>query len=271
VLSVKGLSFYYHPDRIILKDISFVLESHDILCLLGPNGTGKTTLLRCLLSLNKMKSGRIDIDGFDLTRTSAKKRAQMMAYVPQATTMAFPYEAKEVVLMGRVAHLATGKRPTKKDRMIAEEAMDKLGILHMSRYLFNEMSGGEKQMVLVARALAQQAQILIMDEPTANLDYCNQIRMLQVIKALAKRGYSILMTSHFPDHAFLACNKAVLMRDGIVMAQGIPEAVVTTENLTKLYATPVSVTEARLEEQDKFIKVCVPVMNEYKKERGEIR
>ncbi|MBC3889199.1 ATP-binding cassette domain-containing protein [Acetobacterium paludosum] len=265
MLEVEGLSYYYHPDRIILKDVSFVLENQDILCMLGPNGTGKTTLLRCLLSLNKMKSGRIEIDGFDLTRTSVKKRAQMMAYVPQATTMAFPYEAREVVLMGRVAHLATGKRPTKKDRLISEEAMDKLGILNMSRYLFNEMSGGEKQMVLVARALAQQAQILIMDEPTANLDYCNQIKMLQVIKSLAEQGYSILMTSHFPDHAFLACNKTVLMRDGVIMAQGLSEDVVTTKNLSMLYDTPVSVIEARLDDQDRVIKVCVPIMNEYKK------
>jgi len=261
VLSVKGLSYYYIPDRIILKDISFELASHDILCLLGPNGTGKTTLLRCLLSLNKMKSGSIEIDGYDYTRAPPKKRAQMMAYVPQATTMAFPYEAREIVLMGRVAHLATGSRPTCKDRKFADGAMEQLGILHLSRYLFNEMSGGEKQMVLVARALAQQSKILIMDEPTANLDYSNQIKMLQVIKSLAEKGYSILMTSHFPDHAFLACNKTALMRDGVIMAQGMPDKVVTTENLSKLYATPVCVTKAKLDSRDTETKVCIPLMN----------
>lgn len=261
MLAVNGLNFYYNPDRIILKDISFKLASHEILCLLGPNGTGKTTLLRCLLSLNKMKSGNISIDGCDLTRIPPKKRARMMAYVPQATTMAFPYEAKEIVLMGRVSHLATGGRPTCKDRQIAVEAMERLGILHMSRYLFNEMSGGEKQMVLVARALAQQSKIIIMDEPTANLDYSNQIKMLQVIKALSEEDYSILMTSHFPDHAFLACNKALLMRDGVIMAQGIPDKVVTTDNLSKLYDTPVCVTKAKLARQDEETKVCIPLMN----------
>lgn len=261
MLTVKGLSYYYRPDRIILKDISLFLDSHDILCLLGPNGTGKTTLLRCLLSLNKVKSGKIEIDGRDLAKISAPKRARMMAYVPQATTMAFPYEAREVVLMGRVSYLATGGRPTKKDQAVADEAMDKLGILHKSCYLFNEMSGGEKQMVLVARALAQQARILIMDEPTANLDYSNQIRMLQAIKTLAEQGYAILMTSHFPDHAFLACNKVVLMRDGIFMAQGHPDDVVTTENLSELYSTPVCVTTAKLHPQDEVTKVCIPIMN----------
>lgn len=260
MLTVKGLSFAYSPDRMILKDISLALASHDILCLLGPNGTGKTTLLRCLLSLSKMKSGSIEIDGHDLTKISAKNRAELMAYVPQATMMAFPYEAREVVLMGRVTHLATGGRPTNKDRALADEAMEQLGILHMSRSLFNEMSGGEKQLVLVARALAQQAKIMIMDEPTANLDYSNQVKMLQVIKTLAEQGYSILMTSHFPDHTFLACNKVVLMRDGLVMAQGIPEDIVTTENLSKLYATPVCVTTAKLHPMDEVTKVCIPIM-----------
>ncbi|WP_434512281.1 ABC transporter ATP-binding protein [Desulfitobacterium sp. AusDCA] len=261
MLKVKGLSFYYHSDRMILKDISLELASQDILCLLGPNGTGKTTLLRCLLLLNKMKSGSIEIDGQDLTKMSIKERAKMMAYVPQATTMAFPYDASEVVLMGRVTHLATGGRPTSKDRELADKAMDQLEILHMSHSLFNEMSGGEKQMVLVARALAQQAKIMIMDEPTANLDYNNQVKMLQVIKSLAKQGYSILMTSHFPDHAFLACNKVVLMRDGLIMAQGLPDEVVTTENLSKLYATPVCVTKAILYPWDEETKVCIPIMN----------
>ena len=246
MLSVKGLSYYYHPDRIVLKDISLELAGHDILCLLGPNGTGKTTLLRCLLSLNKIKCGSIEIDGRDLTKLSAGKRAEIMAYVPQATTMAFPYEAREVVLMGRVAHLTAGGRTTRKDQKLVDEAMEQLGILQMSRYLFNEMSGGEKQMVLVARALAQQARILIMDEPTANLDYCNQIKMLKVIKTLSENGYSILMTSHFPDHAFLA--------------QGLPDEIVTTENLSKLYSTQVCVTEARLDSRDMVTKVCIPVM-----------
>lgn len=261
MLTVEELSFYYDPDRMILKDISFSLETQDILCLLGPNGTGKTTLLRCLLALNKMKSGRIEIDGYDLTKANTKKRAEMMAYVPQATVMAFPYEAREIVLMGRVTHLASGGRAAKEDRKQVDEAMEKLGIRHMSRALFNEMSGGERQMILIARALVQQAKILVMDEPTANLDYSNQVKMLQVIKDLAEQGYSILMTSHFPDHAFLACNRAVLMRDGYIMSQGLPEDIVNTENLTKLYGTPVCVTEAKLDYQDRTIKVCVPVMN----------
>ncbi|WP_019849909.1 ATP-binding cassette domain-containing protein [Desulfitobacterium sp. PCE1] len=128
MLSVKELSFYYQPERIILKDISFELNSHDILCLLGPNGTGKTTLLRCILSLHKMKRGRITLNGLDLNKIPPKKRAELMAYVPQATTVAFPYEAAEIVQMGRVANLALGARPSSRDRKLAEEAMEKMGI-----------------------------------------------------------------------------------------------------------------------------------------------
>jgi iron complex transport system ATP-binding protein len=260
VLGVKGLSFYYNPERQILKDINFELKNHDILCLLGPNGTGKTTLLRCLLMLNKMKNGSITLDGRDFTKFSVKARAQYMAYVPQAINMAFPYKALEIVLMGRVAHLTTGSRPKRKDRQIALEAMSKLGIEHLARHSFNEMSGGERQMVLVARALAQQAQILVMDEPTANLDYGNQVKILKVIRHLAEDGYSILMTSHFPDHAFLACNKTALMRDGVILALGTPEDIVTTESLSYLYNTPVCVTQAQLCPCDDTAQVCVPLM-----------
>ena len=260
MLKVQGLSFYYHRDKEVLKDISFQLDRHDILCLLGPNGTGKTTMLRCLLSLNKIKNGTIEIDGVDFTKASVRERAEMVAYVPQATAMAFSYESFEVVLMGRIAHLPTGGKPTAKDKAIAYEVMEKLGITHLIHKDFNRMSGGEKQMILVTRALVQQSRILVMDEPTANLDYSNQVKILQVIKDLAEEGYAILMASHFPNHAFLACNKVALMRDGVIMAQGNPEDIVTTENLTRLYQTPVCVTEAELNFKRSVTKVCVPVM-----------
>lgn len=260
MLSVENISFFYKPNRKILKDISFNLAEKDIMCILGPNGTGKTTLLRCLLGLNPIKSGRITIGGNDLSRVAAKQRAKMIAYVPQSTSMTFSYEAREVVLMGRVSHLSIGRTPTKSDRLIVEESMEKLGIGHLEKCAFQQLSGGERQMVLVARALAQQSNILIMDEPTANLDFSNQIKILKVINNLSKQGYAILMTSHFPDHSFLACNKAMLMRDGLITYQGNPEDVVTTSNLTQLYGTPVCVTSAKINHKGDMTKVCVPLI-----------
>jgi iron complex transport system ATP-binding protein len=262
MLEVNGISFFYKPERMILEDISFQVDKGDILCLLGPNGTGKTTLLRCLLGFSKMKSGSIRIDGKDMSSSvSSRRRARMMAYVPQSSGITFPYEAFEVVLMGRLSHLSLGGSPTAKDRSVAREAMERMGILELEHTLFQELSGGERQMVLVARALAQQSAILVMDEPTANLDYGNQVKMLRVIKKLSAQGYTVLMTSHFPEHAFLACSRVVMMQGGYIMAQGTPEEVVTSDSLSLLYQTPVCVTETDINMDGHAVKVCVPLMH----------
>jgi iron complex transport system ATP-binding protein len=260
MLSVREAKFWYKADRPVLDGVSLNLEAGEIVCLLGPNGTGKTTLVRCVLDLQRLRSGIIELDGRPLRSIPAAKRAKMMAYVPQATTVAFPYTAFEIVLMGRVSHIGIGSRVNAADRRQAWESMERLGTAELADMAFDELSGGEKQMTLVARALAQQAQILVMDEPTANLDYHNQVRMLQVIRTLAREGLAVLMVSHFPDHAFLACTRALLMRDGRVMAQGPPGDIVTTENLSRLYSTPVAVTEAVIDGQR--TKVCVPIMDQ---------
>ncbi len=260
MLEVKNLRYWYRPGRDVLKNVSFQVARGEILCLLGPNGTGKTTLLRCLLGLNHQKGGQVLMEGADLSTVSNRCRAKKMAYVPQSTTMAFPYEAREVVLMGRVAHLAPGASHSAKDKQIAIDALERLQMGHLATRKFQELSGGERQMVLVARALAQQADYLIMDEPTANLDYSNQVKILKVIRFLAEQGYGILMTSHYPDHAFLACGKAVLMRDGTVMGEGPADEVITTENLTALYRTPVCVSDAPVEGGS--IKVCIPLLEQ---------
>ncbi len=260
MLKIEQLGFSYTKKQMVLNDVSFELKEHDVLCLLGPNGTGKTTLLRCLLGLNKPSGGQITLDGRDLAKTSSRARAKNMAYVPQASSIAFPYEAEEIVLMGRLAHLRVGASPTKADRATCAEAMESLGISHLRRKLFNRMSGGERQMVLVARAMAQQARILAMDEPTANLDYSNQVRILRAVNHLSEEGYSILLVTHFPDHAFLVCTQAVLMRDGVVKARGSPDTVITSETLSGLYGTEVSVTETMLCDCGVRAKVCVPLI-----------
>ncbi|MDR3160957.1 MAG: ABC transporter ATP-binding protein [Spirochaetaceae bacterium] len=257
MLEVRDVCFHYRSGSSILKNISFQVRQGDILCILGPNGTGKTTLLRCLLGLLPPKSGSVLVEGRDCSKLSARERARRLAYVPQSSGLTFPYEAGEVVLMGRIAHLKGGTAPGRKDRETAREAMGMLGILSLERRLFQELSGGERQLVLIARALAQQAKVLVMDEPTANLDYGNQVKTLRVAKNLAGRGYGICMTSHFPDHAFWVCNTTALMRDGFLFARGPPEQTITSENLSELYRTPVRVSTV-----DTGQKVCIPRMEE---------
>jgi iron complex transport system ATP-binding protein len=272
MLEVTGLQFAYkHKKKNVLENINFTLSPGDCLCLLGPNGTGKSTLLRCILQFLKAQKGSIMINGIQLHSLTSAKRAKQLAYVSQASQMTFPYRVYEVIQMGRTPHLPAGASLRQKDMEIVQEAMKHLDIEWMENACFHELSGGEKQMVLIARALAQQANFLIMDEPTANLDYSNQIRILQMIKKLSQEGYGILMTSHFPDHGFLACNKALLMKDGLIMEQGNPEDVITSTSLTKLYDVPIIVAATEIQNQYvmEIKRVCIPILE--KKELGEIK
>ncbi|MDR0840755.1 MAG: ABC transporter ATP-binding protein [Christensenellaceae bacterium] len=262
MIEAKHVQFCYHNDAPVLKDVSFTLEKGESLCVLGPNGTGKTTLFRCVINLHKLQGGKVLIDGKNSASLRAEARARLIAYVPQASALTFPYTVRETVLMGRIAHQKLGASPSHKDKLAAEAAMERLDVLHMAQCRFHELSGGERQLVLVARALAQQAEYLVLDEPTSSLDYANQIRILQVIKHLASDGYAILMTSHLPDQTFLAATRVLMLKDGLVFACGAPEATVTSQNLSALYGLDVCVTEA----QATFAagayksKVCIPSM-----------
>lgn len=262
MLKAQNIRFQYKTGKPVLQDVSFELKQGDVLCLLGPNGTGKTTLLRCLLGLTKPGGGNFFWNGEDMAPLSVRKRARLMAYVPQASALTFPYEVQEVVLMGRIAHLKAGSPPGKKDRDLAWEAMERMHISHLAHQLFQHLSGGEKQMVLMARALAQQAQLLVLDEPTASLDFSNQVRALQMIRELSNREFTVLMTSHFPDHAFLTANQVALMRDGTVFCCGSPDEVITGENLSRLYETQAAVFETSVISAGKQAKVCIPIIEE---------
>lgn len=260
MLEVNELAFSYSKEKQILENVSFKLKEHDIMCLLGPNGTGKTTLLRCILGLNKIIAGSIAIEGKNISRINGSKRAKVMAYVPQMTNMTFQYDGFEVVLMGRVSSQNLGAKFKKEDIALVDDIFKKLQIEDLKDKFFNQMSGGEKQMLLIARAIAQKSKIIVMDEPTASLDYGNQVKILKVIKDLAKEGYSILMTSHYPDHAFLACNKVALLKGGSILGIGHPSDIVTTKTLTSLYETDVLVADAKLPKDYEDVKVCVPIM-----------
>lgn len=248
--------------KTILNDISFEMGTGDILCILGPNGVGKTTLFKTILGFLKLKGGSILLDGQDIDKWSRKDFAKSIGYVPQAHTPPFPYKVREVVVMGRTAHLGMFSSPSQKDYEFAEEIIDSLGISYLKDNVYTEISGGERQLVLIARALAQDPKILIMDEPTSNLDYGNQVRVLKHINKLAKRDIGIIMTSHFPDHAFMSSTKVLAINRGNDFIIGTPDEVITSELLQRIYNIRVQIDTVVDKISKDDLKVCVPIINE---------
>ncbi len=258
ILEVKDASFGY-AKRTVLRNISFKVDSGELLCLLGPNGVGKTTLFKSILGFLSVKSGEITFDGQNIRQWSKPRLAKAISYVPQAHTPPFPYTVLDVVLMGRMAHLGVFSSPSKSDVKIAEEFLEKLSISFLKNQIYTEISGGERQMVLIARALTQKPQILILDEPTSNLDYGNQVRVLLQIKNLSEEGIGIVMTSHFPNHAFLCSSKvALLNKNGFEI--GAADDIITEKNMKETYDINVRITQ--LADNLGFcIKSCVPLAN----------
>lgn len=263
ILRVKDLYFSHQKGQPILNGLSFSIKKGDVLCLLGPNGTGKTTLIRCLLGMNRVESGDVYIDNVNTKNMNVKEVSKKVAYVPQTTMVSFPYTVNDMVIMGRNPHIGYLSAPGKKDQEIVAQTLKDLDITHLQKRVFSELSGGEKQMVMVARALVQQAEIMIMDEPTASLDYGNESKILRTIKQISDTGISIILITHSPNHAFLSGNKVAIMKSGKIQAYGKPNEVITSPCLSELYETPIGVTSANFEGTlMKGMKVCVPLLSE---------
>lgn len=254
LLDVKNISFSYDNNRKIFNDISFSIEKGDVLCILGPNGTGKTTLIKCLNGLREIDSGEILIEGKNIKSLSYSEIAKYIGYIPQNHTPSFPFSVLDVVIMGRAPYISLTDSPKQKDLEIASDALKDLGIYHLKDKEYTNLSGGERQLVFLARILAQQPDILILDEPTSHLDFGNQIKFLEIIDKLASFGLSIIMSSHFPDHAFLSSNKVAIMKDGSFIDFGSPDYVITEKNLKKTYGIDV-----KLIKLNDNRKVCVPM------------
>lgn len=240
-LAARALGFGYRGHA-VGRGVDLELRAGEVMCLLGPNGGGKTTLFKTLLGLLPAQAGSVSLDGRDLARLSRGELARRVGYVPQAHASFFPFSVREVVLMGRAAHLELFATPGARDRARAGEALAMLGIAHLAERIFTEISGGERQMTLIARALAQEPAILVMDEPTANLDFGNQARVLAIIRDLAARGLSIILSTHDPDQAFACADRVALLREGTIVAMGKPREVLTAPALRQLYGVEVAVT-----------------------------
>jgi iron complex transport system ATP-binding protein len=253
-ISVENVSAGYRG-KAVISDISLEVTSGEVFCLLGANGSGKTTLFKTILGLLPTISGRVCVDGENISHWPRQRLAKTLGYVPQAHTPPFAYCVRDVVLMARSVYAGPFASPGKRDIAIADEALDRLSILRLANEHYTELSGGERQLVLIARALAQQARILVLDEPTSNLDFGNQMRVLRHVKELADSGLGLLITTHFPNFAFLCASRVALMKKGRILAMDCPEKTLTQALLEEAYETPLRIAEAGL-----GMRVVVPRM-----------
>jgi len=256
-IAIENASFHYLPGRPVFEHLTLRVTAGEVLCLLGPNGTGKSTLIKCMGGLLRPQDGGTLLDGKPLAGLRPAAVARLVGYVPQGQPSLFPFLVRDVVVMGRAAHLNAISSPSKSDYTIAHTAMESVGIAHIADNPCNAISSGEWQLVLIARALTQRPQVLLLDEPTSHLDLGKQMRILKVIMDLAASGLTIVMATHFPDHALLAGRRVAILKDRRLIAVGSPEEVVTSDNLRDAYGL-----EVRIVHVDDGIDraVCVPMI-----------
>ncbi len=253
-VDVKNLSFAY-KDNCVLDDVSFSINAGDFLCVLGKNGAGKSTLFKLLLGFLKKEKGEIIIEGKDLEDYSRKDLAKEIAYIPQYTSSAFAYSVFDTVLMGTTCNLDGLGSPKHREKRIAKDALEKFGISHLSHKSTASISGGERQLVLLARAIAQGSHILILDEPTANLDYGNQYKVMSIIAKLKNQGYSVILSTHNPENALSFSDKVLFLDDKKILAYGNTDDVMTSENLKTIYDLPIDILNINGR------KICTPSLN----------
>jgi iron complex transport system ATP-binding protein len=244
MLSGHALTIGY-GDRVVGRNLDIAVSTGEVLALLGPNGGGKTTLLKTLLGLLPPQAGDVRLDAKSLSEFSSRERARLIAYIPQSHVATFAFTVETIVLMGRTAHGDLFSRPSAADRAIAAQALERFGIAHLSARPYTMISGGERQLVLLARALAQEPRFIVLDEPTASLDFGNQGKVMGEIRTLAASGHGVLFTTHDPNHAMRAADRAYLLRDGTRIGDGATDTVLSREQLQALYGAPVDVISDR--------------------------
>lgn len=253
ILEVDSLAYSYGNGP-VFENISFSLRKGDVMCILGPNGAGKSTLIKCIAGIFKPASGSVRIMGEDTSFLGATEIARSIGYVPQQNEVVFPFSVLDFVVMGRTPHIPLFSSPGAKDMEIARQALEMVGIADLAERTLASLSGGQRQMVLIARALAQQPALLLLDEPTAHLDFGNQVLVLETVQKLAVNGMSIVMNTHTPDHAFLVGSSAAALTEGRLVAAGEVANVVNSKMMSYVYGVKVAVRNI----EDMNRKVCVP-------------
>ncbi len=258
-LAAEALAFGY-PGHPVGRDVSLALAPGEVVCLLGPNGGGKTTLFKTMIGLLKPQGGRVTIDSQDIRHWPPRRLAQAIGYVPQAHAGYFPFTVEDVVLMGRTAHVGVFSAPSRRDRALAAEALHTLGLSHLAGQVYTRISGGERQLALIARALAQAPRILVMDEPTASLDFGNQLRVLARVAALARGGMTVVLSTHDPDHAFHIADRVAMLHAGRMVRLGPPAEAVTRDSLREVYGVEIDVVDVKRPDGG-VRRVCVPAQD----------
>jgi len=233
-LAVESLTFSYGKNP-VLRELSFSADAGEVWAILGENGAGKSTLFRCILGLLAPDAGCITLGGKNATSLNRRLLAREMAYIPQRHAFAFSYSVWDVVLMGTVSQVHPLAIPGEREKARVQAALALLNLEGLAGRRFGQLSGGEQQLVLIARALAQQARVLLLDEPTSNLDFGNQARVLTALRALAAQGYAVLFSSHNPQHALSFADRVLALREGHALAQGPTAEVITEPLLKQLY------------------------------------
>jgi iron complex transport system ATP-binding protein len=258
ILEVESLRYSYGKEP-VFENVSFSLRGGEVMCILGPNGSGKSTLLKCIAGIFKPAAGSVRIMGEDTAVLGAGNIARRIGYVPQQNEVVFPFTILDFVLMGRTPHISIFASPGAKDMEIARESLAIVGIADLAERTLSSLSGGQRQMALIARALAQQPALLLLDEPTAHLDFGNQVLVLEAVQKLASSGISIVMNTHVPDHAFLVGSRAAALCDRRLLAVDEVAAVVNSEIMSSVYGVNVAVREI----EDLKRKVCVAMLERF--------
>lgn len=250
---MTNLSFSYGKETII-QNISFTAQDNQLLSILGPNGAGKSTMFRCILGLLDGYKGKVLINGIDIKGLDSKKMAKLIAFIPQSHYPAFNFSVFDMVLMGTSIQVSTISSPGQKQIKLVRETLERLGIEHLKNRVYTQISGGERQLVLIARALVQGTKVLIMDEPSANLDFGNQIRVMEKIKLLAKDGYTIIQSTHNPEQAFMFSDIVLALKGGRILANGVPSQIFTELLIETLYGIDVEMQTL----YGGRVKACIP-------------